>query len=88
MPWYVETRLLYYRKDIAEKAGITDPPATWDELKAAAKAMQDKGGAKYGISLGTKNWQEYLPFLWSNGGDVIDDGGKLHAQQPRRPSRP
>ena len=26
-----------------------------------AKAMQDKGGAKWGISLGTKNWQEYLP---------------------------
>ena len=30
-----------------------------------AKAMQDKGGAKWGISLGTKNWQEYFPFLWS-----------------------
>ena len=28
VPWYVETRLLYYRTDIAEKAGITAPPAT------------------------------------------------------------
>jgi multiple sugar transport system substrate-binding protein len=37
-----------------------------------AKAMQEKGGAKWGISLGTKNSQEYCPFLWSNGGDVID----------------
>ena len=41
------------------------PPATWDDLTAIAKAMQDKGGAKYGIALGTKNWQEYLPFVWS-----------------------
>ena len=83
VPWYVETRLLYYRKDIAEKAGITAPPATWDELKTMAKAMQEKGGAKYGISLGTKNWQEYFPFLWSNGGDVVDASGKPVLTSPQ-----
>jgi len=44
---------------------------------AMAKAMQATGGAKWGISLGTKNWQEYLPFLWSNGGAVMDDQGKF-----------
>jgi multiple sugar transport system substrate-binding protein len=83
VPWYVETRLLYYRTDIAKKAGITAAPATWDDLTAMAKALQDKGGAKWGISLGTKNWQEYLPFLWSNGGDVVDADGKytLNSQQ-------
>ena len=75
VPWYVETRLLYYRTDIAAKAGIKTAPGTWDELKAMAKAMQDQGGSKWGISLGTKNWQEYFPFLWSNGGDVVDAGG-------------
>lgn len=74
VPWYVETRVLYYRTDIAETAGITEPPADWDELKAMAVAMQEQGGAEWGISLGTKNWQEYLPFVWSNGGDVIADG--------------
>src|SRR3954453_20817817 len=63
VPWYVETRLLYYRTDITEKAGITKPPTTWDELKAMAKAMKDKGGAKWGISLGTKNYQELAPFI-------------------------
>jgi multiple sugar transport system substrate-binding protein len=83
VPWYVETRLLYYRKDIAEKAGITAPPATWDDLKAMAKAMQEKGGAKYGISLGTKNWQEYFPFLWSNGGDVVDASGAPALNSPQ-----
>jgi multiple sugar transport system substrate-binding protein len=82
VPWYVETRLLYYRKDIAEKAGITAPPATWDDLKAMAKAMKEKGGAKWGISLGTKNWQEYFPFLWSNGGDVVDASGDPALNSP------
>jgi multiple sugar transport system substrate-binding protein len=72
VPWYVETRLLYYRTDIAEKAGITAPPKTWDELKTMAKAMQEQGGADWGISLGPKNYQELAPFLWSNGGDFYD----------------
>jgi multiple sugar transport system substrate-binding protein len=77
VPWYVETRLLYYRTDIAEKAGITAPPTNWTELKDDAKAMKEKGGAQWGISLGTKNWQEYFPFLWSNGGDVMGSDGSF-----------
>jgi len=72
VPWYVETRLLYYRSDLAKKAGVT-PPETWDDLKAAARAMKEKAGAKYGISLAPNNWQEFLPFVWQNGGDVIED---------------
>jgi multiple sugar transport system substrate-binding protein len=83
VPWYVETRLLYYRTDIAEKAGITAPPTTWEDLAAMAKAMKEKGGAKWGISLGTKNWQEYFPFLWSNGGDVVDASGNPALNSPQ-----
>ena len=82
VPWYVETRVLYYRTDIAEKAGITAPPATWDDLKAMAKAMQADGDAEFGISLGTKNAQEYLPFVWSNGGDVIAEDGTFALDSP------
>ena len=44
--------------------------------------MKEKGGAKNGISLGTKNWQEYFPFLWSNGGNVVDDAGKPVLNSP------
>jgi multiple sugar transport system substrate-binding protein len=83
VPWYVETRMLYYRTDIAQKAGITSPPATWDDLRAMAKAMQSKGGANWGIALGTKNWQEYLPFLWSDGGQIMDSSGKFQLNSPQ-----
>jgi multiple sugar transport system substrate-binding protein len=70
VPWHVETRVLFYRTDLAEKAGITKPPETWDELKAMAQAYKEKAGTKYGINLSTNNWQEYLPFVWQNGGEV------------------
>jgi multiple sugar transport system substrate-binding protein len=82
VPWYVETRLLYYRTDIAEKAGITSPPKTWDELKTMARAMKEKGGAKYGISLSPNNWQELLPFIWQNGGEVVSDNGEFTFDSP------
>jgi len=45
--------------------------------------MKEKGGAKWGISLGTKNWQEYFPFLWSNGGDVVDASGNPALNSPQ-----
>lgn len=77
VPWYVETRALYWRKDLAEKAGLTKAPTTWQELTDAAKALQAKGGAKYGIALGPKNWQELLPFVWSAGGDITDGNGNF-----------
>jgi multiple sugar transport system substrate-binding protein len=82
VPWYVETRLLYYRTDIAEQAGVTAAPTNWTELKDAAKKFQQQGGAEWGISLGTKNSQEYLPFVWSNGGDVMADDGTFTLDSP------
>ena len=70
IPWYVETRLLYYRKDLAKTAGYETPPTDWAGLKEMAKALQAKSGAKWGIGLqpgGTGSWQSLLPFAWSNG---------------------
>jgi multiple sugar transport system substrate-binding protein len=57
-------------------AGITTAPKTWDELTAMAKAMQSKGGAKWGIYLQpgkTGSWQTLMPFGWSNGASIADD---------------
>ncbi len=77
IPWYVETRLLYYRTDLAEKAGYTEAPTTWQGLKDMAKATQDKAGAKYGIGLqagGTGSWQTVMPFAWGEGAELQKDG--------------
>jgi multiple sugar transport system substrate-binding protein len=73
LPWYVETRVLFYRKDLAEKAGVSSPPATWEDLMAMAGKMKAVGG-KYGVNLQPNDWQEFLPIIWSNGGDIIKNG--------------
>ncbi|MEO7016305.1 MAG: extracellular solute-binding protein [Leifsonia sp.] len=79
VPWYVDTRVIYYRKDLAAKAGYSTPPTTWDGLQAMAKAMQTKAGAQYGIALATgaaaDDFQAQLPFVWSNGASLTNAAG-------------
>ncbi|MET9227505.1 sugar ABC transporter substrate-binding protein [Lentzea sp. NPDC003310] len=86
IPWYVETRLLYYRKDLAKTAGYDKPPNDWAGLKEMAKAMQTKAGAKFGIGLqagGTGSWQTLLPFAWSNGAQLTkNDNGAYNFDSP------
>lgn len=79
VPWYVDTRVIYYRKDLAAKAGYTSFPTTWDDFKAMAKAMQTKAGATWGVNLpagGADSFQSMLPLAWSDGAQLIDAGGK------------
>lgn len=79
VPWYVETRLVYYRTDLAEEGGASDPPGSWDELKQLAQAMAD-AGARYGINLqpgGTGSWQTWMPFFWQAGGEIMDGEGNF-----------
>jgi multiple sugar transport system substrate-binding protein len=75
VPWSVDTRLVYYRKDLAAKAGYDTFPTTWDEFNAMAKAMQTEAGAEWGISLpagGPDSFQSMLPFAWSGGADLMN----------------
>ncbi|WP_416417059.1 sugar ABC transporter substrate-binding protein [Paenarthrobacter aromaticivorans] len=66
----VNTIALFYNKDLLDKAGVT-PPTTWDELKAAAAKLT--AGEQYGLAFNANptyegTWQ-FLPVMWSNGGD-------------------
>ena len=73
VPWYVETRLVYYRKDLAAKAGLTEVPKDWDSFKQFVTKMKDVSGVKYPISLQPGkdgSWQTVMPFAWSNGAEL------------------
>ncbi|MFH7333998.1 extracellular solute-binding protein [Streptomyces sp. KHY 26] len=66
----VSTIALFYNKDMLSEAGVT-VPRTWDELERAAARLTRPG--RYGMAVDANatfegTWQ-FLPFLWSNGGD-------------------
>jgi multiple sugar transport system substrate-binding protein len=77
VPWYVETRLLFYRTDLAHRAGV-DAPTNWAELTEFATAMKQRAGAKWGVRLepgGKGAWQTFMPFAWQAGASITDESG-------------
>lgn len=50
MPWILDTKYLFYNKAMLAKAGIAEPPKTWDELTKDAQILKDKGIVQYPIA--------------------------------------
>lgn len=71
VPWYIDTRVLYYRTDLLEKVGYPNGPANWDELKGAAEKLTNKDQNKYGILLDPKDQIFAMQFAWQNGSNPI-----------------
>ncbi|MCQ4211550.1 MULTISPECIES: sugar ABC transporter substrate-binding protein [Streptomyces] len=85
VPWYVDTRVLFYRTDLAKKAGIEKAPATMAELQQAATAYQKKAGTEWGLSIQPKNLdtvQSFYQFLYSAGGEIVSKDGKAVVNSP------
>lgn len=76
VPWYIETRLPYYRRDLLEKAGISTPPRNWDAWREAMHAVQKSGGSEYGILLPTNEFEPLLNLAVQQGEPLLRDGGR------------
>ena len=64
-PFYGESSMVMYRKDLFEKAGLDMPDApSWDFIADAARKITDKDNEVYGICLrGKAGWGENVAFL-------------------------
>jgi multiple sugar transport system substrate-binding protein len=79
MPWLMDVKYFMYNKDILQKAGFNDPPATWEELADQARVIKEKGLAEFPI---TWSWNQkegvtcdYAVLLFGNGGSFVDANG-------------
>ncbi|WP_054955636.1 ABC transporter substrate-binding protein [Paenibacillus dakarensis] len=80
-------RVLFYNKDILTKAGVEQPPATWDEFIAASKKVKDAGFTPIQMQWGDKAIgalnSTFYPFLWQAGGNLFsEDGTKAAFNSP------
>src|SRR3954451_5269294 len=73
-PWYAGARALIYRKDLLQKAGV-QPPKTWDDMEAAAKAIKAKVPNVYPVSFTGLSEHMYLPTIWQAGGEIATQNG-------------
>jgi len=82
MPIDGESTALFYRTDLFQKAGISDPPKTWDELAADAKKLTIPSKKQYGYALfattGETSYYWY-PFLYQAGGTQTSSDDKTAA---------
>ena len=73
MPQNVSSLVVYYNVDLFDKADVKPPTAgwTWDDFRAAGAALT-KGDDVRGIGL-EPSIIRAAPFVWSNGGEIVDD---------------
>ena len=79
VPFYAANREVIYRKDMFEQAGITaTPTSTAEWLDAIAKLKAKFGGDPdfQSLYLPGQDWYALLSFIWDNGGDIAQAGGK------------
>lgn len=75
VPWYVDTRLLFYRKDMLRDAGVTQPPRTWDEWRDTLAAVKRSVGPdRYAILLLLNEFETQLSLGLQGDDPLLRDG--------------
>ncbi|MGZ6102489.1 MAG: extracellular solute-binding protein, partial [Gemmatimonadaceae bacterium] len=84
IPWYVDTRLIFYRSDLLAKAGYKEFPKTWADWTAAMKKMKSQMSEKqFPLLMPTNEWPQPVMFALEAGSPILRDGGRYGAfEQP------
>src|ERR671916_2485507 len=89
MPWFTDTGLLYYRKDLLKKSGYSGPPKTWDGLKQMTMKVRRESDIKFGfVFQGAKSEAgvcDGCEYIWGHGGNILDptDPTKVLVDRPQ-----
>lgn len=87
VPYYGGARIVVYRKDLFEKAGLEIPTSTQEFVDAGIKLKQENAAEAdfSGIYYPGKYWYAALPFIWDEGGDIaVKEGDAWWASCPAR----
>jgi multiple sugar transport system substrate-binding protein len=88
VPRVLDAGMLYYRKDLLEESGYSEPPKTWEELKEMAGKVSRDRGTRYGYVFQGADYEggvcNGLEFIWIHGGEVLDpnDASKVIIGSP------
>jgi len=76
VPWYVDTRVMFYRTDLLRAAGVTTPPVTWAQWRDAltrVKRVQPRGS--FPVLLPLDEWAQPLIFGLQSGAPLLAEHG-------------
>lgn len=74
VPWYVDTRLLFYRTDLLRRAGRDSMPGSWTEWRATLEAVKrERGPERFAIFLPTNEWTQIAILGLQAGSPLLAD---------------
>jgi multiple sugar transport system substrate-binding protein len=77
VPWYVDTRVIFYRTDILAHAGYREMPTTWAEWYKAMEAVKRQAGPdRYAIFLPSNEWAQPYVLGMQAGSTLLDARGR------------
>jgi multiple sugar transport system substrate-binding protein len=77
VPWYVDTRVLFYRTDLLEAAGYDSVPNAWPEWREAMVRIKARMGPRqYPILAPTTEWPPPVILGLQTGAPLLQDDGK------------
>jgi multiple sugar transport system substrate-binding protein len=80
VPWYVDTKLIFYRTDLLAKAGYKTFPTTWADWVTAMKKMKSQMSARqFPLLMPTNEWPQPVDFALEAGSTILRDGGRYGA---------
>jgi multiple sugar transport system substrate-binding protein len=80
IPWYVDTRVLFYRKDLLAQAGWREMPTTWADWRRAMEDVKRMVGKdRWAIFLPTNEWAQPAILGMQAGSPLLKEGGRWGA---------
>jgi len=71
LPLNTNTKVMFWNKEWFEQAGLSAAPATTDEFFEALGKLKATNGNGWGFGEPALQGWNILPWIWSNGGDVL-----------------
>ena len=83
IPWYVDTRVLFYRSDVLTAVGFPHGPRTWEEWRVAMQRIHDQKKCRWAILLPTNEYEPITMLALSNHATLLTpDGTRGAFSQP------
>ncbi len=75
VPWYVDTRLLFYRRDLLTEAGYATPPSSWSQWQQILRSIKSRvKPPAYGVLLPLNEYEPLLALALQQNNDLLRDG--------------
>jgi len=81
IPWYVDTRVMFYRSDVLAAVGYPQFPRTWSAWMDAMTRIQRERKCRYGILMPTNEFEPIEVIALSNGSTLLNADGTRGAFQ-------